>query len=294
MIYTIENKNLKVSISSLGAEVFSVIHKKTNAEMIWQGDKKYWTGHSPILFPFVGRLLNQTYSYNNKTYKIDKHGFARHTEFKLLSKKNDQISLYITSTSETKKVYPFKFKLIVTYKLSKDTLFFNYKIENLDNKTMYFSLGGHPAFNVPINSKGEFEDYFLQFTRNEYKQRTFTDKALYSGKTVTYKMPYKKLNLHHNLFDNDAICLAIPRRKDEVILKSKVSKDFIKVSFDNMTDLGLWHTNCTDAPFLCIEPWNGFPGLEKENEKLETKFEVTKLEKGKKYNNSFSVEFHIE
>lgn len=292
MIYEIRNEKLTVKINSLGAELISVIDNKTKTEFVWQGDEKYWKGHSPVLFPQCGRIFNQKYLYNGEEFEMGLHGFARHTEFKIENKTNSSIELFIEDNEETRKIYPFKFRFVVGYKLNNETLEFTFRVINEDNKEIYFSYGGHPGFNCPIGGVGNFDDYYLEFTKSSYKQRKFTENFLYNFENKVWELKDKQLPLVHSLFDNDAIFFETTN--DVVCLKNKINKNYIKVSFNNMKAFGFWHQNKTDAPFICFEPQYGFPGLEGAVGEIKDKFEESKLSVGEEHFNSYNVEFHIE
>lgn len=294
MIYTIKNEYLTVKVNSFGAEVISVKDNNSKNEFIWQGDEKYWKEHSPILFPFCGRLYNFNYIYDNKNYEMTLHGFAKRSEFKESILKDDQIELVLESDIESLKIYPFKFSFVVGYKLNKNTLVFSFKVINKDNKDIFFSVGGHPGFNCPIGGIGKFSDYYIEFEHDLYKERLFSGGGLNSCETRDFKVSNRKLPLHHDMFDVESIFLKTNNKKDTLILKSDLNNNFIKVSFDNMTSIGLWHTISCEAPFICIEPWSGFPGRDKTIEHINEMIDITKLSVGKEYNNSFLIEFHYE
>jgi len=291
MIYEIKNDVLTAKINDLGAELVSVSDNKTGIEFIWQGDEKYWHGHSPILFPFCGRLFEQRYLYKNKSYKMAKHGFVRKATFKVFSLTSSSITFVYSDNEETYKAYPFHFDFFVSYILTGNKLEFAFKVINKDNHDLFFSLGGHPAFNVPINGEGNFEDYYIEFSKNEYEHRVFSDAALDSNIREPFILNDNKLHLKHSLFDNDAIFLTIKDKKDVITLKSDKYPHFVRMSFSNINNIGFWHANKTDAPFVCMEPAVGFPGRDNVVEDLETKFEVNKVSPKEEYTNSYFVEF---
>ena len=156
MIYEIRNKDLTVKVNSVGAELISAISNTSKNEFIWQGDAKYWTGQAPILFPFTGRLFNKAYSYNDKKYDMDLHGFARKSGFKLIKNEDDEIIFLLESNEDTLKIYPFIFNLLISYKLVANKLKIGITVLNLDKKPMIFSYGFHPGFNIDESSYLEF------------------------------------------------------------------------------------------------------------------------------------------
>ena len=153
----ISNKNLEVKINSFGAELISLKNLDKNIEYMWQKNPQYWNKCSPVLFPFVGAIKNNQYFYNGYKYLFSsKHGFARDNEFELLNQQKDYIEFIFRANENTKKIYPFNFNFYIKYILKDNSLQIEYKVENLEDKKMYFSLGAHPAFNTPLDSNTKY------------------------------------------------------------------------------------------------------------------------------------------
>lgn len=289
MIYTIENDYLQVKVSSLGAELMSIINKANSKEYLWQGDSKYWAGRAPIMFPICGRLYEGKYTYLGKEYTMPNHGIARASEFSLKSAISDKITLSLEANEETKAHYPFDFTFNVTFKLVKSTLEISYNVVNNDTCELIFAVGGHPAFNVPINNQGSFEDYYVEFAnscnaiRVDFSPTCFctkNDKEFTQGGT-------KRIDLAHNLFDDDAIFLY--NIDKSITLRSDKHAGSIKLKYDRMKYVGLWHMPKTDAPYICIEPWSSIPANEGAIDDLLTKEEMIHLPSGYSYNNTYSI-----
>ena len=160
MEYTLENKNIKISTRTFGGELTSLSSKKDNTEYLWNGDEKYWKYHSPILFPIVGKVLNNKYIAEGKEYELPQHGLARTKEFKMIEKDDNHIVFELLWSEDTLKVYPYKFSLRLSYELLENGVKVGYKVINLDDKEIYFSIGGHPAFNMHINEDNALDDYY--------------------------------------------------------------------------------------------------------------------------------------
>jgi len=291
MTYSIENEYLSVTISSTGAELISAVNKKDKTEYIWQGNQKYWTGHSPIMFPICGRLFEGKYTYRNKSYELGCHGFAKLQEFELFSAKETSVSLKLVSNDETRKNYPFDFELLVTYTLKDSTLDVSFKVKNTDSNELIFGIGGHPAFNVPFSKNEKFEDYFVSFDKKAMAIRVdLSDTCFCTGNDKPYMEDgTQDIPLRHEMFDNDAIFLYnIPK---SVTLKSQSSKHSVKMTFKDMKYLGLWHKPKTNAPFVCIEPWNSIPSYDGIVDDLQTKKEMVHLPSGYSSKVSYQIEF---
>jgi galactose mutarotase-like enzyme len=152
-IFTIENDHLKASCNSFGAELQSLIGNKNKVELIWQADHIFWPRHAPILFPIVGRLIDNIYEYQGSKYQMNQHGFARDSEFKVEKHTETEIVFLLVENEITLEQFPFQFELRITYLLEDNYLKQLFVVTNTDDKTMYCSFGGHPAFNAnPITA----------------------------------------------------------------------------------------------------------------------------------------------
>ncbi len=289
MIYTLNNDNLTVSVNGLGAELTSV--KKEGVEYLWQGDPKYWKGQSPILFPICGRLFNGKYVCNGKEYEMTIHGFARHSEFSLKALNGTSLSLTLSSSEKTKEIYPFDFKLTVTYSLENNALKVEFSVTNTGKDVLPFSIGAHPGFNVPF-SCGDFSDYYLEFAKPVTpKQVLLSKNCLDTGKTADYPLTNgNKIPLTHELFANDGIFLTEDAKR--VSIKTKLSDKSVTVTYDGFKYLGLWQPYGQDTPFLCIEPWLGLPSYDGVTDDFSSKHETLKLESGKTTVKSYVIEIN--
>ena len=289
MIYTIQNDFLSAKISSLGAELVSLVSKDTDTEYIWQGDERYWTGQSPIMFPICGRLAQGKYKYEGNIYEMGGHGFARKSEFDLNACGDNEITFSLSSNKQTRAQYPFEFTFYVTYSLKGKTLTVKYKVVNKDNKELIFTVGAHPAFNVPLG-EGTFEDYYVEFNKScDAVRLTFSEACLCDKRDPIYTLGgTKRIPLRHDLFDDDAIFLYNMAKK--ITLASDKSKRSVTMSFDDFKYLGLWHTPKKDAPYICIEPWCGIPDDDGDVSELTSKREMIHLPIGYSFDSSYKIE----
>lgn len=289
MIYRIKNECLTVSVDSLGAQLMS-IKNSDGLEYLWQGKEPYWGKRSPVLFPFVGRLTNNTYCYCGQEYSMGIHGFAAAMEFEVADQKEDRIVLELKDNEETRKQYPFSFAFCVIYTLEKQTLQMTYEVKNLDNKMMPFGLGGHPGFNVPLTQDECFEDYVLEFSQPCQPERVvFTDTAYFSGKVIPFDLEEdKRICLDRNLFQNDAVVLKNADR--EVTLKSTKTGHGVRMAYPDMPYIGFWHQKGFDVPYLCIEPWSTLPARQDIVEEFTSKSDMILLMPGKIYQTSFRIQ----
>lgn len=287
MNYEIKSEFLKAKINSFGAELNSLQKLGNDCEYIWQAESKYWARHSPILFPIVGRLKEDSYIYKDKKYSMSQHGFARDKKFEVVKNEEDFIEFKLCSDEKSLEIYPFLFELIISYKLEKSKLIISYKVKNKSNETMFFSIGTHPAFNWSLEENLKKEDYFLEFEVDKIK-RYFLDEKGLLFKSDDLKLENNKLFLNEELFKDDALVFEDSNIK-QVVFKSSKSDKFVKVNFDNFPYLGIW-SKPSGAPFLCIEPWFGVADDKNSNQKIEEKRGINSLKKDEEFSCSYSIE----
>ena len=289
MNYEIKNSFIKAKIKSFGAELNSLQKCGEELEYIWQGDSKYWNRHSPILFPIVGRLKNDSYIYKNQKYNMTQHGFARDKEFEVIKNEADFIEFRLKSDEKTFEIYPFSFELYLSYKLEKNSLIVSYKVINKSDEKMLFSIGAHPAFNWTLKENEKKEDYFLEFENIKQTKRYFLNDKGLVYKNEDLKIIDNKIALNEELFKNDALVFNDLNMKS-VSLKNLKNDNFIKVNFDNFPYLGIW-SKTSGAPFICIEPWFGVADEKNSTQKLEDKKGIITLQKDEIFSCFYSIEF---
>ena len=289
MLYTIENDLLRVQIASRGGELRSVYGKKTGIEYLWQGDDTYWHDRSPILFPICGRLPDRRYTYRGKLYEMNLHGFVQRMEVTVTEQSADAITLSVCDTPETRAEYPFAFGFSVRYSVKESTLFVDFTVENKDQEELIFGLGAHPGFNLPLGDDAA-EDYDIRFREGVTpRELLFGPNALFVAigqeydLTDGYRIPFT-----HRLLDDDG--LFFTDMGDEAALVSRKTGHGVKLRFAGFPYLGFWHPGKTDAPFLCIEPWESLPSYEKTEEDLDRKPFMKRLASGGIYQNGYSIE----
>ena len=288
MNYEIKNEHIKAKIKSFGAELNSLQKCAEELEYIWQGDSKYWNRHSPILFPIVGRLKNDSYTYQNQKYNMTQHGFARDKEFEVVKNEADFMEFRLKSDEKTLEIYPFAFELYLSYKLEKSKLIVSYKVINKSDDKMLFSIGAHPAFNWTLKEDEKKEDYFLEFENIKQTKRYFlNDKGLVYD-SVDLKIIDNKIALNEELFKNDALVFNDSNIKI-LTLKNSNNKNFVKLEFKNFPYLGIW-SKPSGAPFVCIEPWFGVADEDSSNQNFEDKKGLISLEKNEIFSCFYSIE----
>lgn len=288
MVYSIENNLVSVAISSKGAELQSIIHKDFGLEYMWSGDPNFWGKKSPVLFPIVGALKNNSYQYKGNAYRLNRHGFAREMEFEITDKGEGFITFSLNSNEDTLANYPFPFSFSIRYSIENNRLNVSYIVKNTGNEAMLFSVGGHPAFKVPLVEGTTFEDYFLEFNHFEHASRWLLSKE---GLIENNSMPVidhtDKLPLTKSLFYHDALVFKHLASKSVYILSGKTSHG-LKINFHNFPYLGIW--SAKDADFVCIEPWCGIADNVDATGNLEDKEGINVLPKGEIFTRTWHVE----
>ncbi|MDD4495540.1 MAG: aldose 1-epimerase family protein [Eubacteriales bacterium] len=288
MLQKIQNESLTIMISSLGGELQS-IKDSEGAEYLWQGDPKYWPNRATNIFPYVARLTEETYSLNGTKYHMAIHGFAKKSEMNPANEGQNCIDFSFLNSAESYEMYPYQFKYSIRYTLNNNTLYISYEVENRDSKTMYFGLGGHPGFNVPLEPDLDFSDYYLAFEHKHQPTMVgFTEYCFVSGQDAHFPLvDGQYLMLNHQLFDNDAIILKNMDKR--ITLLSKKGKKSVTVSYPQMGYLGLWHKPKTDANYICIEPWTSLPSRQGIIEDLSLQSDLISLAAGETYRNTWSI-----
>lgn len=250
MKITLQNQLISATIQSKGAELCSLKNANTHREFLWQADPAHWAKHAPVLFPIVGTLKNNSYLHQEKSYSLPRHGFARDREFSLLEQSETQAVFQLLSSESTLEVYPFSFDFRITYTLQANALITQYTIHNLGEDKMYYNLGAHPAFALPL----AFSDYRLEFSKDSELIAHELEADLIGHTTHPVSLHNHNLPLAYSLFEKDA--LVFKRLESDLVTLFEKDQPILHVSFADFPNLGLWTK--PQAPFICIEPWLGY------------------------------------
>lgn len=284
---TIENSKLKAVISPKGAELQSLVNKEAGIEYMWGGNAAYWSKHSPVLFPIVGTLKNDTYFYKDEVYHLPRHGFARERVFL-----KDQVSMQeavftLTQDADTLAVYPFAFILKLRYQLADDKLTVTYEVSNSGYDELLFSVGAHPAFAVPMVKGTDYADYFLQFNAIESLNRWKLENGLIANYAEPLPAENGRLPLQHDLFYEDAIVLK-NMRSNHITIGCTKHAHGIHFHFNDFPFFGIWAAK--DADFVCLEPWCGIADGVDHNQQLKDKEGIINLPANTNWQRSWTVE----
>lgn len=290
MDITLENNKCLVKVKSKGAELISIRSKETGLEYLWRGDPAFWAKTSPILFPIVGTLKEDTFLYGGKPYNLPRHGFARDMEFEITESANDRAVFTLTSSPESLRKFPFEFRLNVRYELNANTLHVTYYVWNKGKEEMYFSIGGHPAFNVPLVEGTKYEDYHLMFNKVEKAPRwPISEKGLIERNPAEFMKNTDRIQLSQKLFEQDAIVLK-NLHSDCVSIRSQKHEHGLDFYFGNFPFFGIWAAK--NADFVCLEPWCGIADSVDHNQQLTEKEGIEKVNPGEHWSREWKVSLY--
>ena len=290
-VRTMENELVKVEVCDFGAELFSFYDKETKVEAVWQADPKYWARHAPVLFPFVGKVNGGYYTHKGIQHQMGQHGFARDMEFEFAGQTENTITHVLKSTEETLAKYPFPFELRITHKLEGKTLSVIWEIENPGNETMYFSIGGHPAFNVPARVGESKYDYDITFPEKNTLNYVLVDlscSAVNMDDVYTLELKDHKLPVTEHLFDNDALIFD-DYQVEKIGLAYPDGSPYLTMTCKGFPSMGVWSQPKTDAPFVCLEPWIGRCDNRGFDGELKDKYYEQSLETGKVFRAQYDL-----
>ena len=284
---TLENELLKVVVSPAGAELQSIVHKENGLEYLWQGDAAYWGKRSPVLFPIVGGLKDGIYYFKDQVYSVGRHGFARDKNFEVREEEASRAVFTLRSGVDTLLHFPFDFEFSLVYELQGDRVSVSYHVANPDGHTMYFSVGGHPAFNVPLVPGTDYTDYYLLFNKKETAGRwPLSPDGLIEKEPVSLLNDSDHLPLTKELFAADAVVLK-NLRSDSVRLLSNKHSHGLQFEFPDFPYLGIWAAKGAD--FVCIEPWCGIADAVDTDQLLENKEGIVTLESGSSFIRQWAI-----
>lgn len=289
MQYTIKHGGAQAAIDTFGAELIS--YKSANGtQYVWTGDAQFWASHTPILFPIVGALQNDTVTIGGKAYTMPKHGFARRREWQAVEVGESSITLELVADDETLAQYPAHFRLQATHTLTDTGFTTKLCARNEGGEAVPMCLGGHPALCCPLHEGEQFEDYELVFEASEDCRPLYTDKQsiLHAGQRVDALSNPTTMPLHYAMFDNDVLIFDSLQSRS-VTLRHKQTHKGLSFSFAGFNHLGVWTPPGKRAPFLCLEPWKGLPAFGDETGAFEDKPDAALVAAGEALCAEYSV-----
>ena len=286
--YTIKNEHLQISVKGCGAELCSIVKLASNKEYMWDGNPSVWGAHAPVLFPIVGVLKNGSFMYNGENYVLPKHGFFRkNPEVRLLEQNETSLCFGLKFSEAALKNYPFCFEFRITFSLVGNQIQTKHEVLNHGDATMYFSLGGHPAFKCPLNEGERYSDYYLEFEKAETAYNYPIDEQdLLLDQADLVLNQSRRIDLHYDLFNQGALVFK-NLVSEHISLVSAKSGVHLKMSLKGFPYLGIWAK--PHANFVCIEPWIGVNDSIHADQNIEHKEGIVALDPKKKYEASYEI-----
>lgn len=282
---TIQSDLLTAQINPFGAELSSVVYG--GREWIWEGDPAVWEGRAPILFPLCGSVAGGSYLFEGQEYRIGKHGFARDSLFTVTAQRSDSVTMTLTDSPETRAQYPFAFALDVTFTAIADRLEVCYTVTNRDDKTMYYSLGAHEAYDCRPEG---IEAYDVVFPQVENARSYVLDGELLSGETIPMIENTTVFPLKKEYFAIDAQVFKDIRSRS-VVLRHRESGRQVQVEFPDAPYLLLWTKPA--GLYICIEPWDGIPETVGGSHDFTQKEGIRSLEPGKSRSQHHTITYFL-
>lgn len=252
----LENEFLCVEIKDAGAEVTRIYDKENDTDVLWEGNPAFWKRQSPVLFPNVGKTYQNKLRIGGVTYPTSQHGFARDTDFSCIRSSKESASYMIRSSEETKEVYPYDFELHISYSLRGKELNVEWQVKNRSDETIYFTIGGHPAFRF-AGADEKKEDYVLKFPGKDALTYILLDRATGTAlpeETRTLHLEQEMCPVTEEMFEHDALIFD-DGQIEEVWLCHKNGEPYVGMRSKGFPNFGIWSVK--DAPFVCLEPWAG-------------------------------------
>lgn len=292
MRVTINSQGYEATIESFGAELKS-FKAPTKKQYIWSGNPKHWKRSSPLLFPSIGNVRNNKTIIDGIEYDMPKHGFAKDSEFTIIKQSENLVTFSLTDNAFTRKSYPFSFELRLTYELQGSSLNINYQVINRDNRTIVYHIGAHPGINCPLEESESLSDYILEFEKEELLESYVYDlenMCFFANKRMIHGTRGRTLKLTPELFNQDALYF-YHTNSHRVTLKNAKSGQGIRMDYPDFVSIAFWTPAGGNAPFLCLEPWNGSAIFEDEDNHFANKRDIQTLEVGqeKRYHLTLSI-----
>lgn len=257
MIRTLENEYLRLFIDDYGAELSSIYDKEKGCEILWQADPAYWKRHAPVLFPNVGKNYGGYYTLNGVAYETRQHGFARDMDFVCVETADRSITHQLEATENTRQYFPFSFRLQITHTLRNREITVSWRVINDDRKEMYFTIGGHPAFRVPVLENTVQSDYSLTFHGPDSLTYLLVDPGTGTARAEeshTLSLENSSCKIDAHMFDRDALIFD-NGQIEKVGIAYPDGTPYLEMTCKGFPNFGIW--SVPGAPFVCLEPWMG-------------------------------------
>lgn len=290
MDYMIENDFLKVTITSFGAQIKSVVRKCDGVEHMWQGDPSVWKYHSPVLFPYAGRVKDGRIQIRGNTIEnAPAHGVVRTQEHELVEQAHDRLTMVLNANENTMAIFPYRFRFLSTFHLENDALFHTLTVVNTDDESFHFGIGYHPGFAIPFDKNHEIEDYELRFSHLESPICLDTPSGLLNGKYYCFGNNIRSIPISDGMFDVGSHCM-VSLRSETLGLYEKGSGRGVVCTIDQFPYCLIWSTE-GKPQFVCIEPWHSLPSRETDSYDWNEKAAAATIAPSESWSTTMKTEF---
>lgn len=287
------NDDLSLEVNELGAELARVTSRATGREYLWNADPAFWKRHSPVLFPIVGAVWENTYRHKGELYRLSQHGMARDKMFQTVSETAGELRFRLSADESTLKIYPFPFCLEIGYKLEGRCIDVLWTVKNEGTEPLYFQIGAHPAFYYPKGRPGDPARGFFAFDRTEgLRYKLIGEQGCVLPESYPLTLTEGLLLLDVHTFDRDALIFEDGQLKRVTLLDTQ-RRPVLSLHFTAPV-VGLWSPPGKDAPFVCIEPWYGRCDRVGYGGEFKEKDWMQRLEPGQIFDASYRIEIAPE
>lgn len=264
MTFELKKGGLRALAQTRGGELVS-LRGGDGLEYIWEGDPAFWSGQNPILFPIVGSLKDGTVSFDGKVCRMDRHGFARRSEFSLAQRGEDYAVLELRESEETLARYPYPFSLKAAHRLLDNGFSTTFTVKNTGTAPMPFCIGAHTAIRCPLRTGERFEDYELSFEKPEQAgSHLLSPSGIIRHDGLKPMLNESRtIPLDYRVFQEMDTVIFSGLRSGKVSLLHRETGRGVCLDFHEFPMVAFW-TN-PGAPYLCLEPWQGCAAYDNES-----------------------------
>lgn len=290
MEFMIENDLLQVTVTQWGGQIKSVVRKSDGVEHIWNGNPDIWKFHTPVLFPYCGKVKDGKMEIRGKLVEnAPPHGVVRTLTHELVSHSADSLTLTVSASEDTLTIFPYQFRFLSTFRLEGECLHHTLTIENTDIEAFSFGIGYHPGFTIPFDTQHSALDYELRFSDMESPICMETPTGLLNGRYYVMGNNIRTIPVTEGMFDKGSHCMVNLRSKTLGIYE-KDSGRAVVCEISNYPYCLIWSQPGTPQ-FICIEPWHSLPSTEDGDYAWEKKAAAAVVQPGESWFTTMKIAF---
>lgn len=290
MDYIIENDFLRVTVTQAGAQIKSVISKSDGVEHMWNGNPEVWKYHSPVMFPYAGKVKDGKIVIRGKVVEnAPQHGFHRISTHELVSHSQDCVVLALSANEQTMALFPYSFRFLSTFRLEGESICHTLTVENTDCEPFTFGTGYHPAFAIPFDSSHKAKDYELRFSDMESPLCLEAPTGLLNGKYYSLGTNIRTIPITEGMFNTGSHCM-VNLRSTTLGIYEKDSGRAVVCNIEPFPYCLIW-SQPGMPQFVCIEPWQSLPSTESGGYEWEQKAAAASVAPGESWSTTMKTSF---